>query len=169
MSRPLIQKRIDELEAMFEAGHSDTDVLAALERELAFRSVARSAALSAKVRRALAGDKVIPTPTQNVLFEHQSPPAVQVPLLETTAKRIPVQQEEVLPTLSLDDAYKALRLTSSASWEAIEASRRGLVDGARPDKIAGLMEARRVSIEREAKLANEAYLTLANARVRSVT
>jgi hypothetical protein len=39
MSRPLIQKGISELEAMFSAEHHDLSALAALETELAFRSV----------------------------------------------------------------------------------------------------------------------------------
>lgn len=165
--RPLINKSIDELEAMFESAHNEADSLVALERELARRSKPRSAKLLAKVRHALVGVAVMPTPKQDVLFEHQPPRSVQIPLLETPAKKIPALQEGLLPTLSLDDAYKVLRLTPSASWEAIETSRRSLVDRSRPDKITRLKEDQRAGIEAEAKLANAAYLTLAKARARS--
>ncbi|HEY5211970.1 MAG TPA: hypothetical protein VIJ38_03010, partial [Acidobacteriaceae bacterium] len=69
----------------------------------------------------------------------------------------------------LEEAYKALGLTSSASWEAIETSRRRLVDRARPDKIAALKESQRESVKREANLANAAQSILAKSRVNSTT
>ena len=55
MIRPLTQRRIYELEAMFEAKQEDPDALRLLGAELAFRSVPRATALLAKVKRVLGG------------------------------------------------------------------------------------------------------------------
>jgi hypothetical protein len=167
MSRPFIQKRIDELEAMFNTDHCDADFLTKLEAELGFRSVPRAAALLVNVRGALRGNIVIPIAKQSVLFEHQSVRPVQVLLPNAVSESAAATQETVFRALSLEDAYKALNLTSSASWEAIETSRRGLVDRARPDKIAALKGPQREGVKREASLVNAAYSVLAKARVKS--
>jgi hypothetical protein len=164
MSRPLIQRGIGELEAMFNVEHGDPKVLAALETELAFRSVPRAVRLLAKVRRALAGEMALPTPTQKLLFEPHSPPLIHAPGLVITPTMPPVQNQTALPALSLKEAYRALRLTPSASWEAIEASRRELVNRARPDKIAALKDTQRESVKREAQVANAACMILAKFR-----
>lgn len=53
MTRPYLQRRIAELEAIFETSRCDHDVLQALLHELNFRSVERSTRLKARVIQAL--------------------------------------------------------------------------------------------------------------------
>jgi hypothetical protein len=86
MSRPLIQRRIHELEAMFEAEQEDPDALRLLEAELAFRSVPRATTLLEKVKRVLSGGIVLSSAKKNDLFDRSTPIAMQVPLLKESPK-----------------------------------------------------------------------------------
>ncbi|HEY5212053.1 MAG TPA: hypothetical protein VIJ38_03430, partial [Acidobacteriaceae bacterium] len=95
MSRPFIQKRIDELEAIFNTDHCDADLLTKLETELAFRSVPRAAALLVKVRSALRDDSVTQTAEQSDLFEHQPTHPIQNSLLDLISDGAAVMQETV--------------------------------------------------------------------------
>jgi DnaJ-domain-containing protein 1 len=160
MSRPLIQRRIDELEAMFEDEQVDPDALRLLEAELAFRSVPRATTLLAKVKRALGGGTVLPSAKQNDLFDHRTPVAVQVPLL----KEAPKATAPPMPAMTLEDALKVLKITSGASWEAVELSRREAVDRARPDRLTTLSEEKRSVLKEEARRSNAAYYVLLQAR-----
>ena len=65
MFRPLLSKRITELEALYTTGKSDPKILKALENELQHRQVPRAVTLLANVRKALAGPstEAAPTPT----------------------------------------------------------------------------------------------------------
>jgi hypothetical protein len=85
MNRPLIQRRIDELEAMFEAEQEDPDALHLLEAELAFRSMPRAVTLLNRLNRVLDGGTVLPSPRQNILFDHKAPVASQVPVFGGSA------------------------------------------------------------------------------------
>jgi DnaJ-domain-containing protein 1 len=160
MSRPLIQRRIDELEAMFEAEQGNPGTLRLLEAELAFRSVPRATTLLAKVKRVLNGGTVLPSAKQSDLFDHRTPVAVQVPLLKETPKVAAAPME----TMTLEDALKVLKVTSGASWEAVESSRRQAVDRARPDKLTPLSKEKRGVLKEEARRANAAYFVLLQAR-----
>ena len=132
MSRPLIQKRIDELEALFETQHGDAEAMRGLENELSFRTVPRANNLRQKVKRVLAGGTVLPAATQDTLFEHKQPVAVQEPLLPEVAKAPTPPALE----MSVEEARKTLKIGSASSWETVETSRRQIVDKARPDKLA---------------------------------
>lgn len=156
MSRPLIQRRIDELEAMFEIERVDPDVLRLLEVELSFRSVPRATTLLANVKRVLNGGTVLPSARQKELFDHKAPVAAQVPLL----KDQPKPAVSSLPRMPLEDALKVLKTTLGAPWEAVEASRRQVVDRAHPDKLAGLSEEKRRILKEEARRANAAYVAV---------
>jgi DnaJ-domain-containing protein 1 len=160
MNRPLIQRRIDELEAMFEASQGDSDVLRLLEAELAFRSVPRAATLLNKVKRVIGGGPVLPSPRQNTLFDHKTPVASQVPLLVETQSA----HGSPIPPMTLEDALKALKVTTSTPWEPIETSRRQAVERARPDRLASLSKEQRSAVKEEARVANAAYLVLLQAR-----
>jgi DnaJ-domain-containing protein 1 len=160
MSRHLIQRRIDELEALFEAEQGDPDALRLLEAELAFRSVPRAATLLAKVKRVLGGGTVLPSPKQNTLFDHKTPVAVQVPLLKETPKAT----APPMPTMTLEDALKVLKITAGTPWESVEMSRRQAVDRGHPDRLATLSEEKRSAVKEEARRANAAYLVLLQAR-----
>jgi hypothetical protein len=160
MNRPLIQRRIDELEAMFEAVQGDPDALRLLEAELAFRSVPRAATLLNRVKRVLGGGTVLPSPRQNTLFDHKPPVASQVPPLE----EMHLTNGPPMPPMTLEDALKVLKVTTSTPWESIETSRRQAVERARPDRLASLSEEKRSAVKEEARGANAAYLVLLQAR-----
>jgi hypothetical protein len=160
MSRPFIQRRIDELEAMFEAEQGNPGLLRLLETELSFRSVPRATMLLARVKRVLGGGTVLPSAKQNDLFDHKTPVAVQVPLLKDTPK----PPAPTLPAMTLEEALKVLKITLGAPWEAVELSRRQAVDRARPDRLTVLSEDKRIALKEEAGRANAAYLTLLRRR-----
>jgi hypothetical protein len=172
MSRPLIQKRVDELETMFETGQGNPDTLRLLEAELAFRSVPRASSLLTKVRRVLGGGAVQPSTKQNELFEHRPQSVVQTPLWlppaisETPAAELPNRPKvsaasgEQISPMSHEEACKVLRVTAGASWEAIENARRQTVDRAHPAKLKSLPAGQRDALTLEAKRANAAYAVL---------
>jgi hypothetical protein len=160
MSRPLIQKRIGALEAMFNAEQGDPDALRLLESELAFRSVPRATTLLDKVKRVLAGSVVPPSPMQDELFTHQAPVVVQVPLLRVKLTPSP----EPAASMSLDEARKVLGVTVGASWEVIENARREIVDHGNPAKLRSLKDSQRTTVMLEATHANAAYAVLRERR-----
>ncbi|MGD0648898.1 MAG: hypothetical protein ABR971_13000 [Acidobacteriaceae bacterium] len=162
MSRPLIQKRVDELEALFEAQQSDPQVLRALEAELAFRSVPRASVLLVKVKRVLDGGTVLPPPTQNNLFEQKPPVAVQ----PSPSPDTPKMAAPPLPEMSVEEALKTLKVAPAAAWETVESSRRQAVEKARPDTTTALSEEKRAALQLEARRANNAYATLLMERSR---
>ncbi len=160
MSRPLIQKRIDELEAMFDAEKGDPDALRLLENELAFRSVPRATTLLNKVKRVLAGGTVASEAKQDELFAHRAPGAVQVPLMPVK----PTSSPKPVISMTIDEALKVLKVTASTGWEAVEQSRRDAVERARPDRLTSLSEAKRRTLREDARSANAAYLVMLQAR-----
>ncbi|AXC13822.1 hypothetical protein ACPOL_4550 [Acidisarcina polymorpha] len=159
MSRPLIQKRIDELEAMFDAEKGDPDALRLLENELAFRSVPRATTLLNKVKRVLAGGTVAEA-KQDELFAHRPPVAVQVPLMPIK----PTSSPKPVISMTIDEALKVLKVTASTGWEAVEQSRRDAVERARPDRLTSLSETKRRTLREDARSANAAYLVMLQAR-----
>jgi DnaJ-domain-containing protein 1 len=160
MSRPLIQRRIDELETMFESQQTNPDVLRLLEVELSFRSVPRATTLLANVRRTLSGGVVLPSAQQKELFDNKAPASIPVPLL----KDPPKPAVSSLHPMPLEEAFKVLKITSGAPWEAVEASRRQAVDRSHPNKLAGLSEDKRGILREEARRVNAAYLAVFSER-----
>lgn len=156
MIRPLIQRRIHELEAMFETKHEDLDALRSLEAELAFRSVPRATTLLGKVKRALGGGIVLPSTKQDDLFNQRTSVAMQ----DLPLKEIPKAAVPTIPAMTYEDALKVLKVKSGAAWEMIELSRRQAVDRARPDRLTALSEQKRNEMREEARRANAAYYVL---------
>lgn len=68
--------------------------------------------------------------------------------------------EQVPSMMSLEQAYRVLKATSTSSWDAIEFSRRQLVARAQPDKVAKLEPVKRKALIKEAREANIAYKVL---------
>jgi DnaJ-domain-containing protein 1 len=66
--------------------------------------------------------------------------------------------------MTLEDALKVLKITTSTPWECIETSRRQAVERARPDRLASLSKEKRSVVKEEARVANAAYLVLLQAR-----
>jgi hypothetical protein len=71
---------------------------------------------------------------------------------------------EVVPLMSSDAAYKVLKATRGSTWEAIEQTRRQLVQLAHPEKVAVLSPERREQVQADAKRANAAYAVLLKLR-----
>ena len=160
MNRPLIQRRIDELEAIFEAKQGDPDALRLSEAELAFRSAPRAVTLLNRLKRAPDGGAGLPSPRQSILFDHKTPAASQVPLLEESQPA----HSSPIPAMTLEDALKVLKVTTSAPWESIETSRRQAVERAHPGRLASLSKEKRSAVKEEARVANAAYRVLLQAR-----
>lgn len=182
MARPLMQKGIAELEAMFGAAQGDARVLKQLEAELRHRQVPRALTLLEKVQRALPA--ATPPATRSVEPPRQPaaakvapqpelwPPVVQPPLatVPREPKAPPAGQGEAQPpaapspSFSVEAAYQLLKVPPTASWEAIELARRKLVDLAHPSRVAALAADKRAATQETARQANAAYTALHLAR-----
>jgi DnaJ-domain-containing protein 1 len=66
--------------------------------------------------------------------------------------------------MTFEEALKVLKITSGASWEAVESSRRQTVDRSRPDRLTTLSEQKRSELQDEAHRANAAYCVLLQVR-----
>lgn len=89
------------------------------------------------------------------------PVPVTLPVLAVPLAKEP---EPVPIEMSVEQAYRILKVTSAASWDAVEFSRRQLIARAQPDRVAGLEPAKRKALQYEARVANIAYKTLLNTR-----
>ena len=148
MRRPLMQNGIAQLESLFAASMDDAKVLKKLQEELRHRQVPRAVVLAEKVEKALGGAKTPagsptaapsgqtiaqnPTLTPKV---HQPPlwisangsthvqaptaPSVRSTAPDATALPKPALAAAAL-VMGLDEAYKTLKVTPGATWEAIE-------------------------------------------------
>jgi DnaJ-domain-containing protein 1 len=65
--------------------------------------------------------------------------------------------------ISVEQAYRILKVSLTASWETIEASRRNLVGRSQPDKVAGMTPDKRKVLYDECRAVNAAYRVLADA------
>lgn len=177
MARPLMQHGIGELENMFATRAGDTKVLRQLELELSYRQVPRAYALAEKVATALRTDQPSPAtpPKQHSTGELHAPPLesaapVFAPAKSTQpASALPAEPRLALavaafPAVSLEEAYRALGVAPSSTWEQVEQARRQLVDQAHPSKVARLTPERRAQAQSSANRANAAYAALAQAR-----
>jgi DnaJ-domain-containing protein 1 len=66
--------------------------------------------------------------------------------------------------MTLEDALKVLKVSTSTPWESIEMSRRQALERARPDRLASLSEEKCSAVKEEARGTNAAYLVLLQAR-----
>jgi hypothetical protein len=168
--RPLIQRRVDELETLFAASVADLVALKELEFELTFRQVPRAVSLLMKVRARLNGKVPQPAIVQESLFAPEprqmaepGMPQISTPARETSL--VPSPTVEPPPSISLLDAYKVLRVPLNSAWEAIEQSRRQIVQRANPANLANLSEEKRAALRIEAENANRAYKTILQSKI----
>jgi hypothetical protein len=182
MARPLMQKGIAELEAMFGAAQGDARVLKQLEAELRHRQVPRALTLLDKVQRVLpAATPPAPRSTEpprepaaaKVAAQPELWPHVVQPTpaaLSREPKASPAGQAEARlpsassPSFSVEAAYQMLKVPPTASWEAIELARRNLVDLAHPSRVAAMAADKRAAAQETARQANAAYTALHLAR-----
>jgi hypothetical protein len=190
MTRPLMQMGIGQLEELFAKSKADQKVLKQLEHELQYRQVPRAVALLPEVQAVMYGEApstrpppaptVPPTPT---IPEHQpelwarptqQPVPAPVPALQVVQTQPAVRPPSVPPAskpaappvvaMPVEDAYKVLKATSGSTWEAIEQTRRQLVEQSHPERLKAMAAERRSSALVEAKRVNTAYATLSRVR-----
>lgn len=185
MACSLMQHGVGQLEELFTKSKSDSKVLKQLEHELQYRQVPRAVALLAEVQAAMYGlsPGLAPTPAvksppsvpQPSLWDSPAstvrpaappPPAVTAPVAPRSAETAAPVRPAISPSpvIPLDDAYKLLKATPGSTWESIEQTRRLLVQVSHPEKVRTLPEARRSHVLAEAKMVNEAYAALSQAR-----
>jgi len=194
MARPLMQHGVGQLEEMFAGGKADAKVLKQLENELQYRQVPRAVALLAEVQAAMYGGTPAasqpatvpappparpPTPApvsqQPDLWGRPAappfvaaPPAAPVRTVTPAAKppeaasgaKAPASP----PAMPLDDAYKMLKASPSATWDSLEQTRRTLVQQSHPSRWKTMSTERRAQALAEAKRVNAAYAALSHAR-----
>ena len=187
MPRPLMQHGVGHLEEMFAKGNADPTVLKRLENELQHRQVPRAVALLTEVQAAMnrestaavpvvsppsAAPIATPASRQPELFE---PPSAPSPVVAQPPILVQPQPPSVAPVppkppapatmaISLDDAYKLLKVTPGSTWESIEQTRRLLVQQAHPSDVAALSAEKRAEARTKAARVNAAYLRLSTLR-----
>jgi len=72
------------------------------------------------------------------------------------------------PVMSIEVAYKYLKITSGATWESIEQNRRQVVQLAHPERVALLSADQRMQAQTGAHQANAAYLLLSILRTNQI-
>jgi hypothetical protein len=77
---------------------------------------------------------------------------------------VSVAKPEASPAMSLLEAYKVLKVPMDSTWEAIENSRRQMVQRSSPANLAQMTEEKRAPILAEARLANAAYAVILQSR-----
>jgi hypothetical protein len=183
MPRPLMQRGVGDLEALFARAKTDVKMLKQLEHELQYRHVPRAVALLAEVQAALYGatsatpapvpPKEATSPQQTGLWERPATPVVPAPVATSRAEdpvkapvapAVPKTQQAASPSMSVEDAYKLLKATSGSTWESIEQTRRQMVQQSQPARLKSMSPERRNQVLTEAKMVNAAYAALSQAR-----
>lgn len=91
--------------------------------------------------------------------------AQPVPVVLPVLKTVPDVAPEPVPiAMTVEQAYRVLKVTSASPWDAIEFSRRDLVARAQPDRVTKLEPTKRKVLQDEAREANIAYKVLLQAR-----
>lgn len=180
MSRPLIQRGVGDLEALFAHSKTDISALEQLEHELQHRQMPRAVALLAEVRAAIdsasrgsTSTKEDAAPQQKGLWEQSiapgiaAPTAAPVPVERVRAPAdliVPMKKKDSAPSISLEDAYKLLQANSGSAWESIEQVRRQLVQQSNPARLKTMSPEKRDQALEEVKMVNAAYAVLSRAR-----
>lgn len=181
MPRPLIQLGVGNLEALFAKSRADMKVLKQLEHELQHRQVPRAVALLAEVQDAMSRVQSVspaatppnpdraPVPKQQSLLDRPATPAAAARPIEPVVNALvptPIRKtpQSAQPSMSLDDAYKLLKMTAGSTWESIEHNRRQLVQQSHPARLKVMSPEKQMQTLAEAKRVNAAYGTLSQAR-----
>jgi hypothetical protein len=180
MYRPLMNKGIGQLEQMFRESADDPKLLRRLIDELECRSTNRALALLTEVQSAVnavgSTDALNPVGQLPLLPDaHQERSQPQQPQATRTASSpelpdllvslksasaaqpICAAPDESAPTsLALEAAYRALKVSGSASWQAIELARREIVQKASPEALESASDSLRSTLLARATEANDA-------------
>lgn len=99
-----------------------------------------------------------------------TPPSVPQPTRPPAAEPAAAPQARVerasIPSLSLEDACKLLKVTLASPWQEVEVARRKLVLLSHPRHLIGMVPERQEAIRTEARRVNAAYAALSAARAR---
>ena len=183
--RPLARLSIVELEALFATSKGDEKALKQMANELGHRTVPRARALLAAVRKTLCGTgnsvaspaATAPEPEPWAQSSHPdkgaetaAPSSAIGPIRKSASEQPKVAAVELsarqpvrtppAESMTVEEAYKALKAMPGSSWETIEQARRDIVGRACPDRVASMRQERRAHAEAEAKRANAAYAVL---------
>ncbi|RJG05355.1 hypothetical protein D3870_04365 [Noviherbaspirillum cavernae] len=133
--------------------------------------VAKSAATCPSQQGALWGEEsksarnnVVGTTTAQPAKPPPAPVPVEPPAKPSASTALASNPQVVAASLSVDEAYKVLKATPGSTWEAIEQTRRQLVQQAHPERVAGLSTEGRMQVQADAKRANAAYALLLQTR-----
>lgn len=188
MRRPYISYKILQLEELFASKKDNTTVLRNLQAELRHRNVPRALGLLEQVERVLstlhspgpdtvAVAKQSEQGTQPDLWGRRqgtsAPEKLTLPpiriqpddegaghyLNEAASMSRPSKMGGGL-AVSVEDAYRLLKVAATSKWETVELARRTIVQAAHPDAIAKLPSDRQEQLKRAAERANAAYLVL---------
>jgi hypothetical protein len=171
-TRPLLRHTIGQLEEMFAANPTDMDTLKALDGELQHRNKPRASVLLRKVKSALSGSSPLTPLAQPELFAQAQvlPRAAPAPFMTTPdvvlpeAAAKPDPPIDMLPPMTLDEAYKVLRVSAGAPWAEVEKARTNIVQRSNPDNIASMSTEKRLAVQTDAKRANVAYSVILQSR-----
>lgn len=100
----------------------------------------------------------------NAVSNPESRVPVFVPSPKQNAKASEAPERQTAE-MSAEQAYRLLKVTAAAPWDAVEASRRDLVSRAQPDKTLGMPADKRTQLQADARLVNLAYKKLLDAKL----
>lgn len=100
-------------------------------------------------------------PTPSSVPQPTRPPAAET----AAAPHAPVERAPI-PTMSLDDACKLLKVTLASPWQEVELSRRKLVLLSHPQHVVGMLPERQEAARTEARRVNAAYAVLSASRTK---
>ena len=107
-------------------------------------------------------------PVQILISASDYPPVINIPEIVPQTEHPEQQLQSSAPvSLTLEQAYSVLGVSSSSSWEIIEQTRRTLVEKTRPDLITALSDKQKEKVWTEANHVNQAYTILARARIKT--
>lgn len=185
MPRPLLQHGVDQLEAMFASAKANLKVLKQLEHELQFRHVPRALALLEQIQAAIPAAGSVPAPVATGTTPVKQPDLWPDPsaVQSTTPPPTPAQRPPVQPatpilcsaiavtsktalSMTLDDAYKILKVSPTSPWQEVEQARKRLVQLSHPDRVAPMTSELRNQVRAEAQQVNRAYAVLSVSKMR---
>ena len=100
-------------------------------------------------------------PAASAPQHHSTAPKSDKPFTKVSAATEPPLEA---PLVTLADAYKLFKATSSSTWESIEQTRRQAVQASSPARVSGMSGQQQKEVSDVAKRFNTAYEVLSRAR-----
>lgn len=107
-------------------------------------------------------------PAQTLISASGYPPVISIPEIVSQTEHPERRLQSSAPvSLTLEQAYSVLGVSSSSSWEIIEQTWRTLVERTRPDLITALSDKQKEKVWAKANHVNQAYTILARAKIKT--